>query len=698
MKNIMRKYQESNIVGQKLLVIIFLTVYCLLLSGIKDAEATEITDIEITDYAVKIKTAAAMKYKLHKPDDPFRIVVDLEGAGAGKFKDTIYSSKAGVTEIKLSQIKTPIALTRLDILLSSPSDVRPEVKDNTLMLYIETLEKIEADHAKGDLAKEIKEVTFDKSEEGIEIVIKGDGLMPEPVVNEKDKIITIDIPMIAMKSELPKNISYPVKDIRYRTESGKVRFSIEAADAIEKEVFALDDEIIVDISLKQKSETESSGSKNKPAHANTASANSNLVSLDFQDADIVPILRLLGDVGKYNIVVHPEVKGIITMKLLNVPWEQALDEVLNMFSLEKFKEGNIIRIVPHAVFLKQSEHEEARKKEKEKLEQVESKTYYLNYAVAKDIQRALLGVKLTVTVDKETKEEKITEAYDEKIRYLTDKGTVSVHDNMLTVSDRLSKLREVDEFIKNIDKPANQVLIEARIVEMNTSFARDIGVQWGLMWLSDNWRNSVLGSIGSPVTGGQFPSAINLPAFNPTSAVTFGYLNAAQTFGLDLRLSAAESVGKAKIVSSPKILTIDNQRAEITHGTQVPIVTPGTANNAPTVTYKDANLKLVVTPAATSDGSVFLDIFITNDSPDFDPQKAISGNVPVNKREAKSKVLVKNGETIVIGGILKSREDEGERSVPGISKVPILGWLFKNEKKTIENQELLVFITPRIVN
>lgn len=679
MKNKRVKYQGSGIKGQKLLIIILLSVYCLLLFGISNAEASEITDIEIMDNAVKIKTTGAMKYKLHKPDDPFRIVVDIEGAGSGKFKDTIYSSKAGITEIKLSQIKNPVILSRLDILLQSPSDVRPELKDNTLMLYIETSEKIDADLEKGDVAKEITDVTFDKSEEGVEIIIKGDGQMPEPVVYEKDKVITIDIPMIAMKSGLPKNISYPVKDIRYRTESGKVRFNIELVDAVEKEVFALDDEIIVDIAFKDRGQKTEDRGQPPPSPPLTKGGIeggvSSLISLDFQDADIVPILRLLGDVGKYNIVVHPEVKGTITMKLLNVPWEQALDIVLKTFNLEKIVEGNVIRVVTRNVYAEELKAVMAVEAAKE-ISNIETKILTVNYAdveqVKDTLEKANIIRKENISIDKRTRS--------------------------LIVKDMPTNIDEARKLIATLDKPTPQILIEARIVEMNSSFIKDIGVQWGLMWLSSNWSDSLLGSAGPPVTGGQFPMAVNLPAFEPTSAVTFGYLNAAQTFGLDLRLSAAESIGKAKIISSPKIMTIENEKAEITHGTQIPVITPGTRDNPPTVTYKDANLKLVVTPTTTPDGQVFLNLEITNDEADFDPRRAILGNVPINKREAKSKVLVKNGETVVIGGILRSREDEGERRVPGISKVPVLGWLFKNEKKNIENQELLVFITPRIVN
>jgi len=411
-----------------------------------------------------------------------------------------------------------------------------------------------------------------------------------------------------------------------------------------------------------------------------------LVSLDFQDADVVPILRLLGDVSGYNIVIHPDVKGKISMKLLSVPWEQALEIILKTFGLEKIMDGNVIRIVTLDAIQKEKDAVAKAKEATGKAEDVETKVYVLNYSNIEKVKEAIVNAKV-----------------------LSPRGSIGVdtRTRSLIIKDIPSIHEEIQTLISSIDKATPQVLIEARIVEMNTNFAKDIGVQWGAKWIPPDSRLSLKGSQGQTITGGQgdiAPALTNLPvvaaapfAGGPTSAVTIGYLNAAKTFGLDLRLSAAETVGKAKIISSPKIVTLENERAEIIHGTQIPVVTPGTTTSPPTVSYKDANLKLVVTPSVTPDGTVFLNVEITNDVPDFTPARAIQGNVPIDKREAKNKVLVKDGETVVIGGILKTREDDGKDSVPGLSKIPLLGWLFKREIKKTESSELLIFITPRIV-
>ncbi len=700
-----------------LVFLLLLAAYCVLFTyGTANAGVYLITNIEIIDNAVKIKIDGPIKYTISTPADPFKVSVNIEGVRLGKFKDKIYSNRIGITEITPEQIEMPDVVSRLDILLQTPAAIKPEIKGDTLVISLEprsnTASREAADkikepedkkmplqeskpEVKESPAKEIAAVMFDKSDDGVELVIKGDGKMPEPAVFELDGRIMIDIPGLAMKASLPSKMFSPVKDIKYKAEKEKVRFTIDIDGKVMPEVFALDDEVVIEFAVKQKPETgtQKSGVESakkddiqKTPNSKLQTPNSNLVSLDFQDAEVVPILRLLGDVSGYNIVVHPDVKGKITMKLMNVPWEQALEIILKTFNLEKIMDGNVIRIVTLDAIQKEKDAIAKAKEATGKAENIETKVFVLNYANVDKLRETI-----------------------EKGKILSPRGSVSIdaRTRSLIVRDIPSIQNEIQKLITEIDKITPQVLIEAKIVEMNTNFAKDIGVQWGAKWTPPDSRLNLKGSQGQTITGGQgdkAPGLMSLPvvaaapfAGGPTSAVTIGYLNAAQTFGLDLRLSAAETVGKAKIISSPKIVTLENERAEIIHGTQIPVITPGTTTSPPTVTYKDANLKLVVTPSVTPDGTVFLNVEITNDVPDFTPARAIQGNVPIDKREAKNKVLVKDGETVVIGGILKTREDDGKDTVPGLSKIPLLGWLFKREIKKTESSELLIFITPRIV-
>lgn len=667
--------------------------------GAAPSRPAEITGIEILDHAVKITVAGPLHYKVSKTDDPFRIAVDIEGAQLGKFKEPLLSKQQGITEVVPVQVENP-PLARLVILMQTPSAVLSEVNGDVITVSfkaepptaanpaVKEAAATKTDDASDAPADEIIKVFFNKTAGGVELVVKGDGAMPDPEVFELDGKLIVDISGVKMAALLPKDLLAPVKGLRQRGEEGKVRLILELDRGARSEVIAVDDEVIIDLFRAGSSKSGApGGAAAHPDHvrwAGTMKEGAKQISLDFQEADIIPILRLLGDVSGYNIVIHPDVKGKITMKLMNVPWEQALDIVLKTFGLEKVVEGNIIRVATLKAFQEEKKAIADTKEVFGKAEDIETRIFSLNYADAEKIREAI-----------------------EKAKLMSPRGSISVdmRTRSVIVKDTPSGIQEIASLIETLDRATPQVLIEARIVEMNTNFARDIGVQWGFQWsptLKDKGDVSVVGSATDTVFGGRSPGLITLP-ISPSSAasggtaITLGYLSASQTFGLDLRLIAAENTGRAKIISSPKIMTLENEKAEIIHGTQIPVVTPGTRDTPPTVTYKDANLKLVVTPSVTPDSTVFLNMEITNDVPDFRPERAILGNVPIDKREAKNKVLVKNGETIVIGGILKAREDDAEDRVPGISRIPVLGRLFKRDLKKTDSQELVIFITPRIV-
>lgn len=693
--------RNNKLVTRYLLLV---TIFLLFTMVYSHASNYQITNIEVIDNAVKIKVDGTIKYKISSPADPFRVTVDIEGVSLGRFSDKIYSRQAGITEISLTQIETPVITSRLDILLQSPSIIKPEIQGDTLILYVESKndaakqelidKRVDRDISQhegrdkandksgGNVAKEIAAVVFDKTDVGIELVIKGDGVMPEPAVLELDGKIMIDIPNIVMKAALPTSIPSPVKDLKYKAEKGNVRFILGIEGKVDTEVVAMEDEIVVDIATKQKSEDRSQKIEVETANSKLQTPNSNLVSLDFQDADIVPILRLLGDVSGYNIVIHPDVKGKISMKLMNVPWEQALDIVLKTFNLEKVIEGNVIRVATLKAFQEEKKAVAETKEVFGKAEDIETRVFIVNYA----------------NVDK------IRESID-KAKVLSPRGSIStdVRTRSIIVKDIPSSLNGIQRLIKDLDKSTPQVLIEARMVEMNTNYAKSLGIEWGGQYLprmGDD--NTVLrGGLGTTITGGQSTGVglVNLPAststLSPTTAITVGYLNAAQTFGLDLRISAVEATGKGKVISSPKIMTIDNEQAVIKHGAQIPVTTRMPDGTFST-TYKDANIKLTVTPQVTPEGTIFLKIEVNKDEPDFTRTDNL-GNPTINSRSASTQVLVKDGDTVVIGGMLKSNESDSESGVPGISKIPILGWLFKKETKETTAEELLIFITPRIV-
>ncbi len=660
--------RTRNTVCYSLLVIIFL----LFTASYSYASSYQITNIEVMDNALKIEADGPIKYKILRPEDPFRVVIEIEGIGAGKFTEKIFPHKAAITEITPSQIESPSLLTRFDILLHSPMAVRAEASGNTLFLFVEDALSVvgNATGAENNAASEIIAVLFYEIDKGAELTIKGDGIMPEPQVFEIDGRLFIDMSNLKMKTTLPGNIKAPLKNIVYREDKDRLRMILGIEDRVDADVFALNDEIVVSLAFKDR-EVIDNIVKN-----NIRQPDARIVSLDFQDADVVAIIRLLGEISGYNVVLHPDVKGKISMRLLNVPWHQALDIILRTFNLKKIVEDNVMRIVTVEAFQKEKEAAAKIREVFRKAEDTGTKIFVVNYANVEKVKEAI-----------------------EKAKILSPAGSIGLdrRTRSLIVNDTLSGLARAAGLIASLDKPTPQVLIEARIVEVSTDFTRELGVEWGFQWqpkMGD--RNTlIVGSAAGIPTGGRSPGLINMPVEGPTGAITIGFLNAARTFGLDLRLSAAESVGKARLISSPKIMTLENEKAEIIHGTEIPVVTPGAEDRPPTVTFKLAALRLAVTPSVIPDEAVFLNIEVSNDVPDF--ARMIGGNVPIHKREAKSNVLIRDGETVVIGGILKTGEDEGEGRMPGLHRIPVLGWLFKRELKRTETQEMLIFITPRIV-
>lgn len=415
------------------------------------------------------------------------------------------------------------------------------------------------------------------------------------------------------------------------------------------------------------------------------------ISLDLKDAEIQNVLRLLADVSKLNIVAADDVKGKVTIKLRNVPWDQALDIILRSKGLDKTRNGNIIRIAPVEVLRKEEELRIERAKARVELEPLSVRLVPVSYAVAAEVKpqvTALLSPRGKVNIDTRT--------------------------NVLVVEDIGEVLLKVERLVRTLDTQTPQVLIEARIVEANTSFSRELGIQWGGNVSASpqfgtstglSFPNSIAirggaNDLTNNITTGVLsdPSyAVNLPATvgaGAGGALGFVFGSAGGSALISLRLSAAETSGKVKIISSPKVVTIDNKEARILSGEKVPI-TVLTANG-PTTRFIDANLELGVTPHVTQDGSVLLNIEAKKN--ELSDREDNLGTPGILTKEAKTEMLVRDGDTAVLGGIYRRRAAENKAYVPFLGQIPVLGWLFKTTSKTDAREELLIFVTPRIVN
>jgi type IV pilus assembly protein PilQ len=394
------------------------------------------------------------------------------------------------------------------------------------------------------------------------------------------------------------------------------------------------------------------------------------LSLDFKDADIKNILRLIAEVSNLNIIAGDDVTGKISMRLVDVPWDQALEVILQARGLEKRRAGNVIRVAPREVLKKEDQEILEAKRAKEKLEDLVNELIPINYASGKDILPQVKSI-------------------------LSDRGDVKVDErtNILIIKDIPKNIAEVKNLVKALDTKTPQVLIEARIVEANITFQRELGVSWGFE----------LGGGVSTLKGGLTDNKlVDLPAVArggvPGTTGTTGVIEFIFSRGtikdLDVAISAHENKGDVRVISSPKIATLDNKEASIEQGLRIPylkLTTEGTV----TTDFIDANLKLTVTPHVTNDGNIKLNIKAKKDAPD---QTIVVQGVPsIDKKEAMTEVLIKDNGVVVIAGIYTIEKSVGTEGIPLFSKIPLLGYLFKREAKEDKRKDLLIFISPKII-
>ncbi|WDT77642.1 MAG: type IV pilus secretin PilQ [Candidatus Manganitrophus sp.] len=400
------------------------------------------------------------------------------------------------------------------------------------------------------------------------------------------------------------------------------------------------------------------------------------ISLDFQDADLANVIRLIADVSNLNIVLGEDVKGKVTLKLINVPWDQALDIILKMNNFGQIREGNIVRIATLTNIARQQDEEALAKETKIKAEDLLTRVIHVNYGKAADLTESvkkLLSSRGDITIDSRT--------------------------NTLIVKDIQKNLDEVSRLVRTIDTQTPQVVIEARIVQVAPTFNRSLGIQWGASTQTVSGGNilGLRGGGGGPaaVFGTPDPQfAVNLPAASNFGGLgfTFGRFTD-NPINLDLRLSAGESQGLTRIVSTPKVSVLNNQEAKIEQGESIPFSTVSQAGTQ--TTFVDANLTLLVTPHISSDGGIIMKIKVSKNAPG-ETRPGASGP-SILKKEATTNVLVKDGETTVIGGIYEVTNTDSISGIPYLMDIPFLGWLFKTTTKREDTSELLVFLTPRII-
>lgn len=406
------------------------------------------------------------------------------------------------------------------------------------------------------------------------------------------------------------------------------------------------------------------------------------LSLNFQDIDVRSVLQLIADFTDLNLVASDTVNGNITLRLQNVPWDQALDLVLKTKGLDKRQVGNVLLVAPADEIAARERQELESQRQIAELAPLRREVVQVNYAKAADIARLFQSVTNSSASGQ-------------------DRGSIAVDDRTNNIiayqtQDRLDELRRI---VAQLDIPVRQVMIEARIVEANVDYDKSLGVNWRGARVGDN--NFVVGGVGGNRVGaGNNPATalgtfVDLGATGATTGIGIGFIT--DNTILDLQLSAMEKTGNGEIVSQPKVVTSDKETAKILKGAEVPYQ-EASSSGATSTSFKEAALSLEVTPQITPDNRIIMEVKVTKDEPDFS-QAASTGGVPsIRKNEVNAKVLVADGETIVIGGVFSNTQSKSVDKVPFLGDLPFVGRVFRRDLVQDRKSELLVFITPRIMN
>jgi type IV pilus assembly protein PilQ len=412
-----------------------------------------------------------------------------------------------------------------------------------------------------------------------------------------------------------------------------------------------------------------------------------VISMKFKDADLRDVVNYLGEFAGLNVAHDPEVRGVVSCNLVDVPWDQALDLILKQNKMGRTLEGNILRIAPVQTLTREREEVQKLEESKELAGPRFTKSYTLSYSRAADVE-ALLKNKLS-----------------ERGEIIVDERT-----NTMVITDVSDRIELIERLLDVFDTPTPQVAIEARIVEATSTFIRNLGIQWGVRGVADPFfgnqtslefpnkmlldgamipQGIVTKGIGGPLGG----YAINLPAPAFTTAVGVSFANILDTFRIDMAISALETSGQGRIISSPSVTTQNNQQAHIIQGRQIPVQT--VANFTVTTRYMNAALELTATPQITAEGTIIMALELQNNAADF--ANLVNGIPPIITQSATTTVMIPDGGTTVIGGIYRTEDSITRERVPFFHKIPIIGNLFKSFARTKQSRELLIFITPRIL-
>ena len=596
---------------------------------------------------VRVQGNGALNYHVTRMSDPPRVVIDFDGARLAATRNTVASDYDPVLRVRLGQARPDQVRVVID--LDSPREFSVERKDQALTVAFAEVAKASA--------------------------VKSSAIAAKPAANQPADAQNLSLPKTlsasaALASPLPQSLSTigATAAALNGQPNGQVMARPAVADPSQPPVV-------------------------QPVAA-VKGYTGEAISVNLKDVDLKDFFRLIHEISGLNVVLDPSVRGNVTIVLDEVPWDQALDIVMRNNGLSKELDGNVLRIATRDTLKREATDQAALVKAEVEAVNPVTVTRILSYAKASDLVTPLK-------------------------RFLSGRGDIMAIDrsNTLVIRDIPDSMPQVDNLIRQLDRKSQQVEIQARVVQASRTFARDIGTQFGVAGINTT-TNSINGLGGPPLTtfgspvvhtpappitvgagstggassSGSIPLMSNLPAVAPTSGLMFSHMS--PNFTLDFLITAAESKGVGKLLSSPQLVTQNNAMAVVKQGQQIPIQT--TINNTISVQYIDAVLKLQVTPQITADGNVFMDVLVENTQIDSGIP-LIQGTPALDTQSAQTKVLIDDGGTVVIGGVMISQQQTTINEVPVLGSLPLIGHLFKETSISVSSQELLFFLTPRIL-
>jgi type IV pilus assembly protein PilQ len=665
------------------------------------AQANSIEAFDVSQQAGKVVVRITTKEPLKAPPpsftvaNPARIAFDFVGAG-----NALGRSSQDISQGELRSMNVVQAAEKTRVVLNLRRPVAHEVALDGRSVVV-TLQGATAPagdkvahfaEGRDDSRHAIRDIDFRRGRSGEgRVVIDLSDTTTGIDIRQQGQNIIVDF----LKTALPENLrrrldvvdfATPVQTVSAFQQGENVRMVIEPRGQWDHNAYQTDTQFVVEVKPVSPSD--------QPQRGRYVGEK---LSLNFQNVEVRAVLNVIADFTDLNVITSDSVTGNITLRLKDVPWDQALEIILQTRGLDSRKNGNVIWIAPRDELATREKLALEATAQINDLEQTRTEAFQINYQKADAVQKLLS---------------------DKTQPILSKRGSavVDARTNTLFVQDTPSRLEEVRKLVAKIDVPVRQVMIEARIVEASDTFSRNLGVRLGyndltpghnlgssnLNYQMGGQLNNVAGNAGGGVQGGTptlIPDSlsVNMPATGLNSfapgAFSLILFNSAATQFLNLEISALEADGKGKIISSPRVLTADQVEALIEQGTEIPYQ-QATSSGATAVSFRKASLSLKVKPQITPDGNVIMTLDVNKDA----PGTTTPAGVQISTKHVKTEVLVENGGTVVIGGIFEQNDRTDITRVPWFGELPFIGWLFKNDSTTQQKTELLVFITPRIVN